>query len=356
MSRPLVRGDVAVVILNWNGRTLLARFLPAVVAHSAGCRVVVADNASTDDSVAYVQQTFPEVEVVQLPRNLGYAGGYNAALRQIDAPLYVLLNSDVEVTAGWVDPVLHLLNERSHVAAVQPKLLDYQRRDHFEYAGAGGGHLDRLGYPFCRGRIFETVERDRGQYDDVAEVFWASGACMFVRAGAFRAAGGFDEGFFAHMEEIDLCWRLKRLGASIFYQGESVVYHVGGGTLTRGNPRKTFLNFRNSLLMLLKNLPAREVLPVVLLRMVLDAPAAGKFLADGMPRDAWAVLRAHADFYKKIPRYLSARRGTFGRRTGRSSDGRYPGSIVWAYWAGGFRRYAELSGKYPTRRLRAEER
>ncbi|GEM_PF-25013 len=290
----------AVVILNWNGKAFLEKFLPAVVKHSPGfARVIVADNASTDDSISFLKENYPDVEVIALEKNFGYAGGYNAALRRVEADFYVLLNSDIEVSANWIPPVIRLMEKDPSVAACQPKILDHEQRAIFEYAGASGGYLDKFGYPFCRGRLFSVMETDEEQYDEDAEVFWASGACMFIRADAFHAAGGFDERFFAHMEEIDLCWRLKNKGYRIMACPESVVYHVGGGTLPKSNPRKTFLNFRNSLWLISKNLPSRYFYLFIFFRLALDEMAAAKFLFSGQFRDFLAVYKAHFAFIWK---------------------------------------------------------
>ncbi len=290
----------AVVILNWNGKSFLEKFLPGVVKHCPDfARVVVADNASTDDSVSFLKENYPDVEIVALEKNHGYAGGYNAALRRVKADYYVLLNSDIEVSPQWIPPVIQLMEKDPSIAACQPKILDFDQRAIFEYAGASGGYLDKFGYPFCRGRLFNIMERDSGQYDGEAEVFWASGACMFIRADAFHSAGGFDERFFAHMEEIDLCWRLKNKGYRIMACPGSVVYHVGGGTLPKSNPRKTFLNFRNSLWLIAKNLPARYFYIYIIFRLALDEMAAARFLFGGQFRDFLAVYKAHLAFVLK---------------------------------------------------------
>jgi GT2 family glycosyltransferase len=298
----------AVVILNWNGRQWLERFLPGVVLHSSGARVIVADNGSTDDSVAWLRSNQPSVDVLRLERNTGFAGGYNAALRQVPADRYVLLNSDVEVTPGWLAAMERYMDSDPGLAACQPKVLAHGNRHHFEHAGAAGGYMDRNGYPFCRGRIFEVTEQDHGQYDDDREVFWATGACLMIRADAFHEAGGFDERLFAHMEEIDLCWRLRRRGWRIGYTSGARVYHVGGGALGYGSPRKTYLNFRNSLIVLTKNL-RRGWLPLnILRRLVLDGAAAIKFLLEGHAAHSLQVLRAHWSFYMCLPAILRQRR------------------------------------------------
>ncbi len=300
---------LAVVILNWNGEKLLRRFLPGVVSNtiSPSAGVWVADNGSTDGSVEYVKQEFPGVGLITLDRNYGFAGGYNRALAGIEAEYYILLNSDVEVTPGWTTSLLELMEGDSRVAACMPKIMDLQRRDYFEYAGAAGGFIDFLGYPFCRGRIFDVTEEDSGQYDDVREVFWATGACMAVRAEDWQLFGGFDSGFFAHMEEIDLSWRMKNGGRRIMVCPTSVVYHQGGGTLPGTDPRKTFLNFRNSLSMLLKNLPGGWlwVLPV---RFIGDWLSVVKFIAALSFGNAFAVVRAQFAFFRLLPYNLRKRR------------------------------------------------
>lgn len=291
---------IAVVILNYNGEKLLPQFLPSVIQHSANAAVIVADNASTDNSINLLEKDFPQIKLIKLDKNYGFCGGYNRALQQIEAEYYVLLNSDVEVTAHWLTPMLELLEEDRTIAAVQPKILSWHQKDHFEYAGAGGGFIDCLGYPFCRGRLFESVEKDEGQYNDVKEVFWATGACLMIRSNIYHALGGLDEDFFAHMEEIDLCWRIQRSGQKVYYTGESTVFHVGAGTLSRSNPRKTYLNFRNGLSLLYKNsslLALRVKFPI---RLLLDYLAALLFLVKGEFKNTKAVIQAHSDFFKDL--------------------------------------------------------
>lgn len=292
----------AVVILNWNGRHLLERFLPDVVRFTAEeAEIFVADNASTDDSLAFLASHYPDIGVVRLSENHGYAGGYNRALKEVDADFFVLLNSDIAVTENWLSPCIRKLKESPDVAACQPKIRSLENPGYFEYAGASGGFLDYLGYPFCRGRIFDEIEKDRGQYDHETRVFWATGAALFVKANAFREAGGFDESFFAHMEEIDLCWRLQSRGYRIEVSPGSTVYHLGGASLPGTSPRKTFLNFRNSLWMLAKNLPARNFYPWLLIRLALDEIAAVRFLLQGRFGSCMAVIRAHLAFWLKLP-------------------------------------------------------
>jgi GT2 family glycosyltransferase len=299
---------VVVVILNFNGKHFLEKFLPGITLHSAGHRIIVADNNSSDDSVAYLRSNFPQVEIVQNPSNTGFAQGYNDALKLIHAEYYVLLNSDVEVTSGWIENIISLMDGNPKIAACQPKIMDYSKRTYFEYAGAAGGFIDKYGYPFCRGRIFNDLEEDKGQYNAPCEVFWATGACMFVRSKAFWEVGGFDGDYFAHMEEIDLCWRLKNIGYFIYAQPSSVVYHVGGGTLNKISPRKTYLNFRNNLTTLTKNHPGATLWLKILFRLVLDGIAGVKFLLDGEPKHFVAVIKAHFTFYSWIPSILKKRK------------------------------------------------
>ena len=291
---------IAVVILNWNGTKLLEQFLPSVVKYSPEADIYVADNASTDDSVAFVKANFPTVKIVINESNFGFAQGYNEALKHIDAEIYALVNSDIEVTENWLKPIIATFENEPKTAIIQPKILDFKRKDYFEYAGAAGGFMDKYGYMFCRGRVFETLEKDNGQYDDNREIFWASGACFFIRSSVYKELKGFDADFFAHQEEIDLCWRAFNKGHIIKYNSQSVVYHVGGATLQQGNPKKTFLNFRNSLLMMVKNLPKNQLLPVLFIRLVLDGIAGMQFLFQGKVKHLWAILEAHFAFYSLI--------------------------------------------------------
>ena len=303
---------VAVVILNYNGRKFLEQFLPSVIASCdpAMAEVVVADNASTDDSVAFMREHFPNIRLIVNDSNGGFATGYNLALQQVEAPYYVLLNSDIEVPKGWIEPVVAMMDADPQIAACQPKILSYYQKEKFEYAGACGGFIDKYGYPFCRGRIFQNLETDEGQYDTPMEVFWATGACMFVRADLYHQIGGLDDSFFAHMEEIDLCWRLKNAGYKVYCCPQSKVYHIGGGTLPKNSPRKTYLNFRNNLSLLVKNLPERRVHRTILYRIVLDWVAAFKFLAEGCGKDFCMVFKAHWDFYKRLKALRQARKGS----------------------------------------------
>jgi len=288
---------IAVVILNWNGVKLLEQFLPSVVQYSSEANVFVADNDSSDDSVSFVKANFPTVQIIKNDYNFGFAQGYNEALKNVDADIFALVNSDIEVTENWLQPIIETFKNEPKTAIIQPKILDYKRKEYFEYAGAGGGFIDKYGYPFCRGRIFETLEKDNGQYNDSCEIFWASGACFFIRSSVYKELNGFDSDFFAHQEEIDLCWRAFNKNYIVKYNGNSTVYHVGGATLKEGNPKKTFLNFRNSLLMLTKNLPKESLFQVLFSRMILDGIAGFRFLFQGKFLHFVAVLKAHFYFY-----------------------------------------------------------
>jgi len=341
---------LAIVILNYNGQSFLAKFLPTVLANAEGYPVYVADSASTDGSVAFVRANFPEVRLIELPRNEGYAGGYNMALEHIrthygGANYYVLPNSDIEVTPGWIDPVVRLLEANPQIAACQPKILSYSERNLFEHAGAAGGFVDWLGYVFCRGRVFATFETDHGQYNDNRKIFWATGACLFIRADLFHQAAGFDASFFAHMEEIDLCWRLQRLGYEIWACGESTVFHVGGGTLHKSNPHKTYLNYRNSLFMLYKNWPADGWLwGKFLLRLILDGVSSLLFLKVGQWRDVLAIIRAHFSFYGRLPQLHRQRKSLLQQQ--KANVALYPRSIVWAYFMKGRKTFDAIVKNY----------
>ena len=288
---------IAVVILNWNGVQLLEQFLPSVVKYSPEATVYLADNASTDDSISFVSANFPTVKILKNAYNLGYAGGYNEALKHIDSEIYALVNSDIEVTENWLEPIIETFEEEPQTAIIQPKILDFKNKEYFEYAGAAGGFIDKYGYPYCRGRLFETIEKDKGQYDNNCEIFWASGACFFIRSAVYNELKGFDADFFAHQEEIDLCWRSFNKGYKTVYNYKSVVYHVGGATLQQGNPRKTELNFRNSLLMLTKNLPEKHLYSILFYRMILDGIAGIQFIFKGKFSHFMAILKAHFSFY-----------------------------------------------------------
>jgi GT2 family glycosyltransferase len=329
---------LAVVILNYNGQPFLYQFLPSVVAYSTGYDIIVADNASTDGSVSWLKSHYPTVRLIELPTNTGYAGGYNRALAQVKTDYYVLLNSDVEVTPNWLTPIVQLLDSQPQIAACQPKLLAYHQRNLFEYAGGAGGYLDRLGYAFCRGRIFDTCETDTGQYNDTCAVCWASGACLFVRSKVFDELGGFDESFFAHFEEIDLCWRIQLTNRQVYYCADSTVFHVGAGTLPVTSPFKTYLNYRNNLAMLYKNLPDGKVWPIVLQRLVLDGISAVRFLPKLEFKNIWAVIRAHFAFYAMIPSLRKKRQSSIANYPVTT----YSKSIIWEYFVKKKKVFGEL--------------
>ncbi|MDJ0646520.1 MAG: glycosyltransferase family 2 protein [Flavobacteriaceae bacterium] len=330
---------VAIVILNWNGKQLLEQFLPSIMKHSsAEADIYVADNNSNDDSVSFVQENYPQVKIIRNAENGGYAKGYNDALPHIDADIYCLVNSDIEVTKGWLSPVINQFERHPEVAVIQPKILDYKDKTKFEYAGAAGGFIDSLGYPYCRGRLFNTLEEDTGQYNGSQEIFWASGACFFVRSEVFHQLKGFDEDYFAHQEEIDFCWRIHNAGHKVHFVSESRVYHVGGATLSSGNPRKTFLNFRNSLFTLVKNLPEKKLVRTIFTRMLLDGVAALKFLIELKPRHFWAVFKAHLSFYRLLPLYLSKRKEQLTKK----EHYFHSKCIVWNYYIAGKKRFSQL--------------
>ena len=335
---------VSVVILNWNGEEMLRRFLPSVIEHSMGegVEVCVADNGSTDASVQMLRATFPSVRLIELDSNYGFAEGYNRALEQVEAEYVVLLNSDVEVTPHWLDPLVDFMDDHPEVAACQPKLLNQRNKSCFEYAGAAGGYLDKYGYPFCRGRIFEVVEEDKGQYETTETVFWVSGAAMFIRLKDYQNVGGLDKDFFAHMEEIDLCWRLKSRGKELMYVPQSKVYHVGGATLNKDNPRKTFLNFRNNLLMLYKNLPDSELNSVLRVRKCLDILAALVFFLKGERGNARAVFQARNEFKKMVGLYKSVREENMRQTVVKSIGQRTSYSILWKFHVCGKKIFTQL--------------
>lgn len=334
----------AIVILNWNGCSMLQTYLPSVLEYSRGDAVIyVADNASTDNSLAMLEEHFPEVRVIRLERNYGFAEGYNKALAEVDAEYYILLNSDVEVTHHWLDPIVEFMDSHKEVAACQPKLLSVKDKDFFEYAGACGGYMDRYGYPFCRGRIFGTVEEDNGQYDYNAEILWATGACLMIRSEDYRNAGGFDARFFAHNEEIDLCWRLRLMGRRIYCIPDSVVYHVGGGTLPKGNPMKTYLNFRNNLTMLYKNLPDKDLHRVMIVRWFLDYVAAWQMLlASRSAGDFKAVFRARHDFRKWRRQFDADREAIKKLRVVENVAEHTRYSLLWKYYIKGIKKFSDL--------------
>lgn len=334
--------ELAIVILNFNGASYLQKFLPGVLRYSKGCEIIVADNASTDNSLDILNKNFPEVRVIKLKKNYGFSEGYNQALAKVDKNYAVLLNSDVEVTENWWQRPLNLLKSDRSIAAVQPKILAFKNKKQFEYAGAGGGYIDRLGYPFCRGRIFMSIESDKGQYNDNHDVFWASGACMFVKTSCYFEVGGLDKDFFAHMEEIDLCWRLQHQGYKIMYCGQSHVYHVGGGTLEQSHPRKTYLNFRNGLTLLYKNLRHYELWYLLPFRILLDWVAAIKFAIVDSRAHSAAVLKAHKDFFGHL-KLNRKKRGKMASKNRKHPETIYPGSIIFAYYMKRKKKFGELN-------------
>lgn len=335
---------VAVVILNWNGRKLLEEFLPSVVqfTNKQIADIVVVDNDSTDDSVRYISVNYPEISIIRLEENYGYAEGYNKALAQLEHKYYVLLNSDVEVTPHWLDPLFVFLEEHKDIAAVQPKILAQQNKSFFEYAGASGGFIDKLGYPFCRGRIFDKVEQDLGQYDTPIEIFWATGACLFIRSSDYHSVGGLDASFFAHMEEIDLCWRLNARGRKLMCLPQSTVYHVGGATLQEESPQKTFLNFRNNLLMLYKNMVDTDFRKIYKYRRLLDYAAALQFLLSGRSKNAKAILKAHREFKRTRSNYTAIRDINIKRTTDFSLKTIYPKSILSSFYLKKIKSFSDL--------------
>ncbi len=330
---------IAIVILNWNGKQLLEKFIPFIVKYSnfPNVEIIVADNASTDDSVSFIKKKYPQITTIKNLKNGGYAKGYNDALKHINADVYALVNSDIEVTNGWLKPIISIFEKEPKTAIIQPKILDYKNKSRFEYAGAAGGFIDKFGYPYCRGRIFTNLETDTNQYNDVVEIFWASGACFFIRAEVFHELNGFDESYFAHQEEIDLCWRAKNLNKTIKYVGTSTVYHIGGATLKEASPRKTFLNFRNSLLTLVKNLPLNKLIPIILSRLILDGVAGIKFLIELRPIHTFSIIKAYFSFYYYLPNTLKKR-----KESKQQKDYFNVNSIVWNYFIKGNKTYKEL--------------
>jgi len=330
---------VAVVILNYNGKGFLEKFLPNVIENSSNvAEIIVADNKSTDDSVDFMRHNYPDIRLILNDFNGGFATGYNIALRQVNADYYVLLNSDIEVTPNWIEPVIDLMESDEEIAACQPKILSYHDKTKFEYAGAAGGFIDKYGYPFCRGRIFQEIETDNGQYNDTKEIFWATGACLFVRASLYHQYGGLDDSFFAHMEEIDFCWRLKNLDYKIMYCPSSKIYHIGGGTLPKSSARKTYLNFRNNLSLLMKNLPDGKVFWTIFYRFFLDWIAGLKFLLDGSFKDFIAVSKAHFSFIKNLP-YLRKERKKYAHK---KVSQVYQKNIVFKHFLGKKKMFNEL--------------
>lgn len=334
--------QAAVVILNWNGKHLLEQFLPGVVKHTPkNVELIVADNGSTDESVPFLKTNHPDIRIISLKKNLGFAGGYNQALKEVEADIYILLNSDMEITENWMEPCLKMFYEHNDLGALQPKIRSLQNSEYFEYAGAAGGFIDILGFPFCRGRLFNTLEKDTGQYNEPAEIFWATGAALFVRANLFHELGGFDQRFFAHMEEIDLCWRIQNKGYKVMYTPESIVFHLGGGSLPKSNPKKTYYNFRNNLWMLAKLMPARWFYTLIIPRLLMDLLAAASFLLSGKPKDTIAVLKAHLAFFKRLPQLRKEGQGN-GNTIHETC---YRGSIVWNYYVLRKKRFNQLGKK-----------
>jgi len=333
---------IVVAILNWNGQELLKEFLPGVVENTSHlAEISVIDNHSSDDSIGWISRTFPEITIVKNDYNYGFAKGYNIGLKQLNADIFILLNSDVKVTENWLEPLMETMRDPD-VAAAQPKIRSYFQKEYFEYAGAAGGYIDKDGFIFCRGRMFDTFEKDKSQYNDDREIFWATGACLAVRADDFKKVGGLDEDFFAHMEEIDLCWRLKNAGKKIMFSHRSVVFHQGGGTLSKINPQKTYLNFRNNLFLLLKNYRYGNLFFKMFRRMALDGLAGLKFLSQGQLSHFRAVLRAHVSFYKNCGKFLRKRKNLSATIKDPNGTGFYQKSVVWQYFINKHRKFSDL--------------
>ena len=331
---------IAVVILNWNGKALLEEFLPSVTRYSRESRIYVADNASTDDSIDFITTHYPKVRIIRNKVNGGYAKGYNDALKHLDEDVFILLNSDVEVTPNWLPPIVKEFEQHPETAAVQPRILDYRKPRFFEYAGAAGGFIDRFAYPYCRGRIFDSIEKDKGQYEDRTRIFWASGACLAIRREDFYLAGGLDEDYFAHQEEIDLCWRLFNLDRDVVYIGNSKVYHLGGATLNSMDPRKTFFNFRNSLFSLVKNAPGKEVLAIIFARLILDGIAGVKFFLQFRFPHTLAIVKAHFSFYSNLGKLLRKRQKLVQKKNYFQTN-----SILVEFYIKGRKNYREINKK-----------
>lgn len=328
----------AIVILNWNGKKLLEQFLPSIVNFSLEeAEVYVADNASEDTSISFIKNQFPSIKIIKNTENGGYAKGYNDALQKINADIYCLINSDVEVTKNWLSPILNVFETDDNTAIIQPKILDYKNKKTFEYAGAAGGFLDLYGYPYCRGRIFNHLEKDKNHFNDISEIFWASGACLFIRSEVYHKLNGFDEDYFAHQEEIDLCWRTQNIGFKVKYVGTSTVYHVGGATLKETNPHKTYLNFRNSLLNVVKNVPKKWFLFVIFSRLILDGIAGLKFIVELRPIHTLAIIKAHLSFYKNFFKFLNKR-----KKLQKKENYNLHTSIVWQYFILNRKKFKEL--------------
>ncbi len=335
---------IAIVILNWNGKRYLTKFLPSIISNSNndGYCVYIVDNGSSDDSLEWLHQNHSDVEIIKHDRNYGFALGYAKALEQIESEYFVLLNSDVEVTPHWLAPVIQVMDKDKSIAACMPKIKSFENRELFEYAGAAGGFIDKFGYPFCRGRILNSIEKDNGQYDDIREIFWASGACMFIRASAYFEAGGLDADFFAHMEEIDLCWRLKRLGYKIIYSPEVTVYHVGGGTLPNNTPRKIFYNYRNNLYLLYKNLPSDRFFYVLLTRLFLDCMSSLVYIVQFKLQFFWSVIKAHFAFYCSLGKLLVKRKKLKSKERVSHPGEIFPGGILTRFFIKRQRHFSQL--------------
>ncbi|MFO7827311.1 MAG: glycosyltransferase family 2 protein [Bacteroidales bacterium] len=334
----------AVVILNWNGKKYLEQFLPALIKYtnSPETEIIIADNHSSDDSINFLNQNYPHIRQIIFDKNYGFTGGYNKALEQIEAEYYVLINSDIEVTKNWLNPLIELMDSNHQIAACQPKIKAYHNKEYFEYAGASGGFIDKYGYPFCRGRMLDTIEKDNGQYNDIYECFWATGACMVVRAKLFQKFSGLDNDFFAHMEEIDLCWRFKNAGYKVFVQPDSEVFHVGGGTLPSNSPFKLYLNYRNNLFLLYKNLPKRKLLPILITRLILDGLSAIIFLLKFSFPEFNAVFKAHIHFYKSLKNLKKKRKNLQPTVLVKNHPEIFSGSIVWKYFLLKKRSFSQL--------------
>ncbi len=335
----MTNSKIAIVILNWNGKNLLETFLPSVIQHSSEATIYIADNASTDDSIAFVRTNFPTIQILENKQNFGFAKGYNEALKFVKEPYLCLLNNDVEVTKNWLNPILNCFENNDNVAIIQPKIVDYKNKSHFEYAGAAGGFIDKFGFPYCKGRIFDTIEENIGQYEKEQSIFWASGACFFVQNIIFKNLNGFDEDFFAHQEEIDFCWRAFNEGYTLKYIPNSIVYHVGGATLHQSSPQKTYLNFRNSLYMLVKNLPSKPLPLILFSRLCLDGVAGIKFLFEGNFKHTISILKAHFSLYRNFRKMFKKRSTTL------KSNYYQVYSIVFQYYVLKHKLYTTLKNK-----------
>lgn len=333
----------AVVILNWNGKRYLEKFLPSLIKNTdKDAEIIIADNNSKDDSIEFLDKEYPSIRTIIFDKNYGFTGGYNKALAQIEAKYFVLLNSDIEVTENWLTPLVQLMDSDNHIAACQPKIKSYDQKDYFEYAGAAGGFIDKYGYPFCRGRVLSRIEKDEGQYNKVAQIFWASGACLVIRADLYKTTGGLDDRFFAHMEEIDLCWRLNNMGYKIMYSPESEVFHVGGGTLPNNSPFKLYLNYRNNLFLLYNNLPKEKLFPILCTRMILDGISASIFLLKLSFASFWAVLKAHIHFYKSL-KELKEKRNKLLEKAVYKPVNIYSKSLIWNFFIKNKKSFQELA-------------